>query len=104
MRQKKAVANGPGSFAVCAGDYGWHLIYVTFVFDNSGDATYKPVWTDEQIKKEGTFENLFFEWVKSSDLTDVSTTRRTKILNEFNKDTTVTKYQNRYQDLLDLGN
>lgn len=99
---KKAVSNGPGSFAVCAGDYGWHLIYVTFVFDNSGTETYSPTWDKEHIEKEGTFENLFFEWVKSNDLTDISTTRRTKILNEFNKDTTVTKYQNRYQDLLDL--
>ena len=97
---KKAVGNGVGSFAVCAGDYGWHLIYVTHVFDFG--ATYTPDWSN--IEVEGTFENLFFEWVKGNNLTDISTTRRTQILNDFNKDATVTKYLNRYQDLLDLGN
>ena len=96
---KWAVGNGVGSFAVCAGDYGWHLIYVTHVFDFG--ATYQPNW-EENIDKEGTFENLFYEWVKNNDLPDISSTRRTQILNDYNKDTTVTKYQSRYQDLLDL--
>ena len=100
---KKAVGNGVGSFAVCAGDYGWHLIYVTYVFDFGEDGTvYTNLNWKDNIKVEGTFENLFFEWVKGNDLTDISTTRRTRILNDFNKDTTVTKYQKRYQDLLDI--
>ena len=98
---KKAVAGGVGTFAVCAGDYGWHLIYVTNVFKAEGGAVYEPDW--KNIEVEGTFENLFFEWIKGNDLSDVSTTIRTKILNDYNKDTTVTKYQSRYQDLLDLG-
>ena len=98
---KKAVAGGVGSFAVCAGDYGWHLIYVTNVFE-AGSTYGTPDWS--KIKEEGTFENLFFEWIKSNDISDVTTTHRTKILSDFNKDATVTKYQNRYQDLLDLGN
>ncbi len=98
---KKAVAGGVGTFAVCAGDYGWHLIYVTNVFKAEGGAVYVPDW--KNIEVEGTFENLFFEWIKGNDLSDVSTTIRTKILNDYNKDTTVTKYQSRYQDLLDLG-
>lgn len=96
---KKAVGNGAGSFVVCAGDYGWHLIYVTYAFDSGNN--YTPDWTN--ITKEGTFENLFYEWLKGNDLTDVSATRKTKILKEFNEDATVTKYQNRYQDLLDLN-
>lgn len=95
---KLAVNGGAGSFAVCAGDYGWHLIYVTYTFE-AGE-TYTPDW--DNIDVEGTFENLFFEWVKSNDLSDVSTTRRTKIVSDFNKDSTVVKYQSRYQDLLDL--
>ena len=95
---KWAVGNGVGSFAVCAGDYGWHLVYVTHVFE-IGD-NYEPKW--DRIDTEGTFENLFYEWVKSNDLKDISTTRRTQILNDFNKDATVAKYQSRYQDLLDL--
>ena len=96
---KKAVGSGVGSFAVCAGDYGWHLIYVTHVFEIDA-ANYSPDWS--KIDEEGTFENLFYEWVKSNDLPDISSTRRTQILNDYNKDTTVTKYQSRYQDLLDL--
>lgn len=97
---KKAVGEGVGSFSVCAGDYGWHLIYVTNVFD-AGE-TYKNLDWINNVKIEGTFENLFFEWIKGNDLSDISTTQRTKILKDFNKDTTVTKYQKRYQDLLDL--
>ena len=101
---KEAVGRGPGSFAVCAGDYGWHLIYVTYVFDFDEDGVYKNLNWKDNIEVEGTFENLFYEWVKSNNLTDISSTRRTQILNEFNKDTTVKKFQKRYQDLLDLGN
>lgn len=98
---KYAVHKGAGNFAVCAGDYGWHLIYVTYTFD--GGDTYTPDWANN-IETEGTFENLFYEWCKSNALADVSTNRREKIINEYNKDSTVTKYQKRYQDLLDLGN
>ena len=98
---KEAVGRGVGAFSVCAGDYGWHLIYVTHVFD-AGEVYAERDW--ENIDVEGTFENLFYEWVKSNNLTDISSTRRTQILNEYNKDATVKKYQKRYQDLLDLGN
>ncbi len=96
---KKAISEGEGAFTVCAGDYGWHIIYVTYAFDKEN--TYTPDWKNN-IEAEGTFENLFFEWIKSVDLSDISTTRRTKIISDFNKDSTVTKYQKRYQDLLDL--
>ena len=101
---KEAVGRGAGSFAVCAGDYGWHLIYVTYVFDFDEDGVYKDLNWKDNVEVEGTFENLFYEWVKSNNLTDISTTLRTQILNDFNKDATVTKYQSRYQDLLDLDN
>ncbi len=97
---KYAIQKGAGNFAVCAGDYGWHLIYVTYTFD--GGDTYTPDWANN-IETEGTFENLFYEWCKSNALADVSTNRREKIINEYYKDSTVTKYQKRYQDLLDLG-
>ena len=84
---KLAISNGAGAFTVCAGDYGWHLIYVTSVFDNNSTndgETYKsPNW----------------------DRVDVNTTRRSKIINDFKKENeSVVKYQKRYQDLLDLKN
>lgn len=104
---KLAVANGEGSFTVCAGDYGWHLIYVTYAFDFGTDGVvYTPDWVNN-VEVEGTFENLFYEWLKSTDLADVTTNRRDKIISDFGKETgdhiTVVKYQSRYQNLLDLG-
>lgn len=102
---KLAIARGEGSFTVCAGDYGWHLIYATYVFDYGADGeVYEPDWGN--IEVEGTFENLFYEWLKSQDLDDISSSRRSKIITDFNKESgdnvTVVKYQSRYQNLLDL--
>lgn len=100
---KKAVNEGEGAFTVCAGDYGWHLIYVTYKFNVNGGAVNGNNIDWSRISTEGTFENLFFEWIKSNDLSNVTSTRRSKIISEFNKESTVVKYQKRYQDLLDLG-
>lgn len=97
---KLAINKGEGGFAVCAGDYGWHLIYVTYAFDVNGGEAYNPVWT--RVSEDGTFENLFFEMIKNNNLAKVSTTLRSRIISDFNKDVSVTKYQSRYQDLLDL--
>ncbi|MDE6441405.1 MAG: hypothetical protein K2L12_01460 [Clostridia bacterium] len=105
---KLAVSQGSGAFNVCAGDYGWHLIYVTYAFDfdengNNGNV-YTPDWA-ANIEEKGTFENLFFEWIKTTNLSDVTKTRRDKIINDYSKeDVTVVKYENRYQNLLDLDN
>ncbi len=96
-----AIGLGAGHFAVCAGDYGWHLIYVTYTFDNEGGEQYDPDWSN--YDKEGTFEYYFYEYVKSNDLGTISTTRRTYLLTLFNNDDTVTKYEKRYKDLLELS-
>lgn len=95
-----AIYEGAGSFAVCAGDYGWHLIYVTYTFEAGNQ--YEPKWEDN-IDVEGSFENLFYEWVKSNKIPNISSTRQNEILAQFNIGKTVTKYQKAYQDLLDLG-
>ncbi|MDE6597885.1 MAG: hypothetical protein K2K60_04530 [Clostridia bacterium] len=97
---KKAVSKGAGAFTVCAGDYGWHLIYVTYTFDKG--ETYSPDWINN-IDKEGTFENLFFEWLKTTGMSDATSRKSSQIISDFKKDSTVVKYQKRYQDLLDLG-
>ena len=80
-----------------------YLIYVTYTFDAGNQ--YTPDW--KNINSDGTFENLFYEWLKSTDLADVTTNRRDKIISDFGKETgdhiTVVKYQSRYQNLLDLG-
>lgn len=91
---------GVGGFAVCAGDYGWHLIYVTCTFD-AGNVDYEPDW-ENNITVEGTFENLFYEWVKDKKIAESQGTRQNAILTQFNINKTVKKYQKAYQDLLDL--
>lgn len=96
-----AIAQGAGTFIVCAGDYGWHLIYVTYTFDKEGGAQYNPVWSN--YDKEGTFEFNFYEWIKSTNIGKISTTHNTQIITRYNNDDTVVKYQSRYQDLLDIS-
>ncbi len=95
-----AIAQGAGTFAVCAGDYGWHLIYVTYTFSPEGGEQYEPDWSN--FDKEGTFEYFFYEWIKSNDIGTISTTRQTQIVTTFNSDDTVVKYESRYQNLLDF--
>ncbi|MBE7087989.1 MAG: hypothetical protein E7370_00480 [Clostridiales bacterium] len=96
---QEAIKNGPGSIAVCAGDYGWHLIYVTYTFNFEGGAVYNtPDWS--KIEEEGTFENLFYEYVKSSDLGTAETGLRTTLIQNFSGDESVTHYEDRYQDLV----
>lgn len=99
---QQAIKAGPGTFNVCAGDYGWHLIYVTYTYNSEGGNVYTPDW-EANVEIEGTFENLFYEWVKSNDIAEISTRRRTQIMTQFNKDNTVSKKQEAYQDLLNLG-
>lgn len=91
---------GAGGFAVCAGDYGWHLIYVTYTLE-AGEQ-YTPDWT--KIDAEGdSFEKLFYEMIKSQDVSNIQSKRESEIRTQFNIGKTVTKYQKAYQDLLDLG-
>ncbi len=103
----KAIESGAGSFVVCGGDYGWHLIYVTYTFgkpdgkNNIGGDEYSPDWQNN-VGVEGTFENLFYEWIKSTEIDQISTTRRTQLIYQFDSDATVTKYRERYKDLLEL--
>lgn len=103
-----AVKGGAGSYAVCAGDYGWHLIYVTYTFDvgnqfGDDDDDTKPDWA-ANIDKEGTFENLFYEWFKSNNLSDISTKRRSQIITDFKLATTVDKHESAYKNLFELDN
>lgn len=104
---KLAVSKGAGNFAVCAGDYGWHLVYVTYAFGGDGGEVYSPNWA-ENVDKEGTFENLFFEWIKGNSISDITTNLRDKLISDYNRDSgdnaPVVKYQSRYQNLLDLKN
>lgn len=99
-----AVDEGAGTIYVCAGDYGWHIIYVTATFDTVGGAVYGDDvnWTAEYVLKEGTFQNLYYNWIKDSTLSDVTSARRSVINQQFGGDDTVTTYEDTYKDLLGL--
>lgn len=99
---QQALRMGTGAFKVCAGDYGWHLIYVVDAFSFEGGEVYTPVWTKERIETEGTFENKFYEWIKESTLSDEVSSKRSEIIQTYSNDTTVTKYENAYKDLLEI--
>lgn len=99
---QQALRMGVGAFKVCAGDYGWHLIYVVDAFETAGGEVYSPEWTAERIEAEGTFENKFYEWIKDSTLSGEVSAKRSAIIKTFMDGTTVTKYENTYADLLEI--
>ncbi len=101
----EAINNGAGSFNVCAGDYGWHLIYVTATFGEAGGDVYEVTdasyWTtNKEIK--GSFANMFFEYVKESDLSNASSTRRSQLIATFGGDTSIVLHKDTYKELLEL--
>lgn len=100
---KQAIAEGAGTYYVCAGDYGWHLIYVTATFDIKGGAVMgeQVDWTEASVKAEGTFQNLYYNWIKDTVLSNITTNRRTLIIDAFGG-STITLYEDAYKDLLEL--
>ena len=97
---QQAIREGEGSFIVCAGDYGWHLMYVTYVFD-AGEI-YSPLdWT--KINTEGTFEYNFFNAIKDSELSSATTTLQSNILqNLYQSGSSVEVFEDRFSDLTSL--
>ena len=94
---QQALREGVGSFKVCAGDYGWHLIYVTDAFNFNGGAEYE--WNNANIDIDDTFENRFYNWLLDSTLSNETTIKRAEILKEFNTEVAVTVYEDAYKDL-----
>lgn len=103
---QEAIREGAGSFKICAGDYGWHIIYVTETFDTAGDLAnggsevYKNVkFSTERVEKEGTFENRFYNWIKDSSLAKEVTLKTNTVLKEYNTDKAAKVYKGAYKDL-----
>lgn len=90
---------GVGSYAVCATDFGWHVLFVSYEYSADVYGGYNH---DEALNKEGSFSNLFYESLKSSATTSYSTEIQNSVLNQYNNDESVTLYKDNYQDLLDL--
>ncbi len=100
---KEAISEGgAGTFYVLAGDYGWHIIYVTATFDNNGGYVYGEVIDWSEKDTEGTFANLFYEYIKESDLDSATTNRRSQLISLFVDDDSVVLYEDAYSDLLEL--
>ena len=91
---------GAGSYAVVATDYGWHIIYVTFVFD--GGLTYEDgfVYADRNV--EGTFSYYFYQANKQSLAEDYASDRQSEYDILLNNDSSVTRYESRYADLMEM--
>lgn len=99
---QQALRMGVGAFKVCAGDYGWHLIYVTDTFSFNGGENYSPTFSQANVETEGTFENRFYEWIKESDLTNEATLKRSEIIRTLVNDDTVKTNKEVYKDLSEL--
>ena len=108
---QEAVKGGVGTYMVCATDYGWHIIFASYVFDGGevyGGYNHKEAvgYFDENEnwieKVEGSFSNMFYESLRATVADSSSTEVQNNVLNRYNNEDSVTLYKSRYQDLLDL--
>ena len=97
----KVVENGVGSYAVCATDYGWHLLYCSFKY-TGGDVYGGYVEADKD--KEGTFSNLFYETIKEAAYNNHATEEQNRVIKEYNVSDCVERFEKAYKDLLEMDN
>lgn len=95
-----AVSQGVGSYVVCATDYGWHVIYTSFVYEADGEVY--GGYVEAEKDTEGTFSNLFYESLKATLANTYITEAQNTILNDYNTDDCVKLYKAAYKDLLEL--
>ncbi len=96
---REAIKGGAGTYVVCATDYGWHIVYASYVY-GAGDVY--GGYNVADVEKEGSFSNLFYESLKESAASNYTTEKQNEVLNRYNNDDSVTLYKSRYQDLLDM--
>lgn len=98
---KLAISMGVGTYTVAPSDYGWHIIYCTYAF-NEGELYSDINWTN--IDNEGTFEYYFYEALKSNLVSSYQSILQNKQVNVYNKDPYVTIHEDRYSDYTSLEN
>ncbi|MBQ8394991.1 MAG: hypothetical protein IJX49_05400 [Clostridia bacterium] len=101
---QEAVKAGVGSYYVVPTDYGWHIIVSTFVFEKDG-AVYDGYNHAEAVGEnmiEGSFSNRFYESLKSSAASNYTNEVQSNVLNEYDNDSSVKRYEKRYKDLLEM--
>lgn len=104
------VRKGVGAYAVAPSDYGWHIIYCAYTYNDAYtdiDATTNrngevySGFNKDDIKVEGTFSNLFYESLKAKTTTTKATDVQTQLLQDYKSATTL--YKSTYKDLLAIG-
>lgn len=93
-----ALQEGAGAISIVATDYGWHVIYVTYVFGEGN--TYQD-FNFADRNKEGTFSYQFYNAYKNVIADDYATTKQSEVTTIL-QDSSVTVYKNRYKDLSNL--
>lgn len=100
-----AVQKGAGTYVVCPSTYGWHIIYVTYVYgqgDVYGNGNGYEAYDEDEAKKEGTFSYLYAEALKEQYSADYANNEQTRLILKFDNGDCVNRIQKTYQDLLDL--
>ena len=96
---KEANKTGGVAYAVAPTDYGWHIIITTVTYDDG--AVYAEGYNHSEKDKEGTFSNIFYESLKSSVVNSYTSAIENSVLKEY-KESSVTKFESRYKDLLEM--
>ena len=94
-----AVEQGVGSWAVVPTDYGWHIIYCSFVYDGGNVYTYNHAEAVGDKAVEGSFSKLFYDSLKTQMVSGTTSEIQSVVLNQFNNDKAVQKFQKAYKDL-----
>ena len=98
---QEAIQKGAGTYYVVATDYGWHIIYVSFVFN--GGETYAGGFNYQERNNEGTFSYYYYQAKKSEVTSSYSTDAQNDIITLLNNDSVVSTYPGRYADLTSIG-
>ncbi len=99
------VKQGVGAYAVVPSDYGWHIIYCSYVFNGGengeeGGVVYADGYNHDEREEEGTFSYFFYEALKATSATTLANSVQSRLVKEY--EGSVELFTSRYQDLLDL--
>lgn len=100
---QQAVKDGVGAYYVAPTDYGWHIIITTFAFKGGevyGGYNHADAVGDAMV--EGSFSQLYYEYLKSKEITSYTNEIQTKVLNDYNTDDSVKLFKDNYKDLLEM--